>query len=216
MQEDAVSEEISPDQALAKKRAEARLSQGRKLKDQLHTAHQEVRQTTVQLSEVIKRLVGAQREVTSHRGSLGRKRMEVTNMEAECLKLRQDMRSLELEQLRWESVQNDAQMEQIILQEAHIQKQTMAMDVMGRLARHLSESTEFGCNDIRQKVELQMEGSIAMDMARTAIQEPVAQVGLEEARLEAVRATLKQVRNKFTFLPHQDLDTFKIMTHPRS
>ena len=142
MQEDAVSEEISPDQALAKKRAEARLSQGRKLTDQLHTAHQEVRQTTVQLSEVIKRLVGAQREVTSHRGSLGRKRMEVTNMEAECLKLRQDMRSLELEQLRWESVQNDAQMEQIILQEAHIQKQTMAMDVMGRLARHLSESTE--------------------------------------------------------------------------
>ena len=210
MQEDVVSEEISPDQALAKKRAEARLSQGRKLTDQLHTAHQEVRQTTVQLSEVIKRLVGAQREVTSHRGSLGRKRMEVTNMEAECLKLRQDMRSLELEQLRWESVQNDAQMEQIILQEAHIQKQTMAMDVMGRLARHLSESTEFSCNDIRQKVELQMEGSIAMDMARTAIQEPVAQVGLEEARLEAVRATLKQVKISLHFYH------IKILTHSRS
>jgi hypothetical protein len=210
LQEDVVSEEISPDQALAKKRAEARLSQGRKLTDQLHTAHQEVRQTTVQLSEVIKRLVGAQREVTSHRGSLGRKRMEVTNMEAECLKLRQDMRSLELEQLRWESVQNDAQMEQIILQEAHIQKQTMAMDVMGRLARHLSESTEFGCNDIRQKVELQMEGSIAMDMARTAIQEPVAQVGLEEARLEAVRATLKQVKISLHFYQ------IKILTHSRS
>ena len=37
-----------------------------------------------------------------------------------------------------------------------------------------------------------MEGSIAMDMARTTILEPVAQVGLEEARLEAVRAVLKQ------------------------
>ena len=56
-----------------------------------------------------------------------------------------------------------------------------------------------------------MEGSIAMDMARTAIQEPVAQVGLEEARLEAVRATLKQVKNKFTFLPHQDLEPIRII-----
>jgi hypothetical protein len=66
------------------------------------------------------------------------------------------------------------------------------MDIMGRLACHLSETTEFGCKDVRETLELHTEGRLAMDQARTAIQEPAVQEGLEESRLEAVRAILKQ------------------------
>ena len=134
LQEETASttEEISPDQELARKRAEAHLSKGRKLKGQLHSAHQEVRQTTVLLSEVVKRLVSAQREVTSQRASLGRKRMEILNLEADCLKKKQEMRSLELEELRWMGVQNNTQLEQIALEETRVEKQTIAMDIMGR------------------------------------------------------------------------------------
>ena len=99
--------------------------------------------TSAKLSEVVKKLVAAQREVTSHRSSLGRKKMEILNLEATCLKLKQDMRVLELDQLRWEGVQNDTQMEQIALEEAHMTKQSIALDIMGRLACHLSEDTEY-------------------------------------------------------------------------
>ena len=162
------------------------------MKDQLQVAQQEARESSARLTEVMNKLVAAQREVTSHNASLGRKKMEILNLEATSLKLRQDMRVMEIDQLRWASVQNDTQTEQIALEVAHMAKQSIAMDIMGRLACHLSEDTAYPCRDIRQTVELHMEGELAMTQARAAIQEPSIGEGIEEARLNAVRALLKE------------------------
>ena len=158
LQEETVpdTEEIPQEQVQARKRAEARMSMGRKLKNQLHNANQEVRQATVLVSEVAKKLVSAQREVTSKRASLGRKRMEI-------MRLKEEMRSLELEEIRWMQEVNTTQLEQIGLEEARVEKTTIAMDVMARLTCHLTENTEFGCLDIRETVELHTEGRLAMN-----------------------------------------------------
>ena len=161
------------------------------MKDQLQVAQQEARESSARLTEVMNKLVAAQREVTSHSASLGRKKMEILNLEATSLKLRQDMRVMEIDQLRWESVQHDTQTEQIALEVAHMSKRSISMDIMGRLACHLSEDTAYSCRDIRQKVELHAEAELAMSQARVAVQETATGESLEEARLNAVREVLK-------------------------
>ena len=161
------------------------------MKDQLHVAQQEARESSARLTEVTNKLVAARREVTSHSASLGRKRMELLNLEASSIKIRQDMRVMEIDQLKWESVLNDTQTEQIALEVAHMTKRSISMDIMGRLACHLSEDTAYPCRDIRQTVELHAEAELAMSQARLAIQETATGESLEEARLNAVREELK-------------------------
>jgi hypothetical protein len=140
----------------------------------------------------VKKLVSAQQGVTSQRASMGRKRMEILNLEADCLKKKEELRTLELEELRWMGVQNNTQLEQIALEETRVEKQTIAMDILGRLTCHLTETTEFGCVDVRETLELHTEGRLAMEQARSDAQELAVQEGLEESRLKLVRATLKQ------------------------
>ena len=155
-------------------------------------AEQEARKSSARLAEVMTKLVAAQREVTSMGASLGRKKMEILNLEATTLKLKQDMRVMEIDQLRWSNVVNDTQAEQSTLEVAHMTKMSIAMDIMGRLSCHLSEDSAYSCRDIRQTVELHMEGELAMTQAREAIQEPSTGEGIEEARLNTVRALLKE------------------------
>ena len=188
----STTEELSTGQELARKAAEAHLAKGRKLKGQLHSAHQEVRQTTFLLSQVVKKLVSAQQGVTSQRASMVRKRMEILKLEADCLKKKEELRTLELEELRWMGVQNNTQLEQIALEETRVEKQTIAVDILGRLTCHLTETTEFGCVDVRETIELHTEGRLAMDQARSDAQVLADQEGLEESRLKLVRDTLKQ------------------------
>ena len=186
------TEEITPAQTLAKKKVADRLVLGRKLKDQLQVAEQEARKSSARLAEVMTKLVAAQREVTSMGASLGRKKMEILNLEATTLKLKQDMRVMEIDQLRWSNVQNDTQAEQSTLEVAHMTKMSIAMDIMARLSCHLSEDSAYSCRDVRQTVELHMEGELAMTLAREAIHEPSTGEGIEEARLNTVRALLKE------------------------
>ena len=115
---------------MARKAAEAHLAKGRKLKGQLHAATQEVRQTQVLLSQVVQKLVSAQQGVTSQRASMGRKRMELMQLEAEGIKKKEELRTLEL---RWMDVQNSTQLEQMALEETRVEKQAIAVDILGRL-----------------------------------------------------------------------------------
>jgi hypothetical protein len=141
---------------------------------------------------VVQKLVSAQQGVTSQRASMGRKRMEILQLEADCLKKREELRTLELEELRWMGVQNNTQLEQIALEETRVEKQTIAVDILGRLTCHLTETTEFGCVDVRETIELHTEGRLAMNQARSDAQVLAVQEGLEESRLQLVRDTLKQ------------------------
>ena len=109
------------------------------------------------------------------------------DLEAASIQIRNDMRVMEIDQLKWESVLNDTQTEQIALEVAHMTKRSISMDIMGRLACHLSEDTAYPCRDIRQTVELHAEAELAMSQARVAVQETATGVSLEEARLNAVR-----------------------------
>ena len=169
-----------------------RLVLGRKLKDQLQVAEQEARKSSARLAEGMTKLVAAQREVTSMGATLGRKKKEILDLEATTLKLKQDMRVLEIDQLRWSNVQNDAQAEQSTLEVAHMGKLSIAVDIMARLSCHMSEDSAYSCRDVRQTVELHMEGELAMSLARESIQEPSTGEGIEEARLNTVRALLKE------------------------
>ena len=155
-------------------------------------AEQEARKSSARLAEGMTKLVAAQREVTSMGATLGRKKKEILDLEATTLKLKQDMRVLEIDQLRWSNVQNDAQAEQSTLEVAHMGKLSIAVDIMARLSCHLSEDSAYSCRDVRQTVELHMEGELAMSLARESIQEPSTGEGIEEARLNTVRALLKE------------------------
>ena len=188
----STTEEQSAGQELARKAAEAHLAEGQNLKGQLQAATQDVRQIQVQVSQVVKKLVSAQQGVTSMRASMGRKRMELMQLEAEGIKKKEELRTLELEELRWMGVQNSTQLEQMALEETRVEKQAIAVDILGRLTCHLTGATEFKSVDVRDRQELLTEGRIAMDQARG--EAPVLEdlEGLEESRRKLVRDTLKR------------------------
>ena len=84
----------------------ARKDEGLKLRVQLHTATQEVREVQIKVSAMVRKLVTAQQGVTSKRASMGRKRMEILKLEAEGTRKREELRALELDELKWMGVQD--------------------------------------------------------------------------------------------------------------
>ena len=123
------------------------------------------------------------------RASMGRKRMELMQLEAEGTKKKEELRTLELEELRWMSIQNSTQLEQMALEETRVEKQAIAVDILGRLTCYLTGATEFKSVDVRDRQELLTEGRIAMDQPRG--EAPVLEdlEGLEESRRKLVRDT---------------------------
>ena len=94
---------------------------------------------------MVRKLVTAQQGMTttSQRASMGRKRMEILKLEAEGTRKREELRALELDELKWLGVQDSTTMELIVLEEAKAEKQSMAVDILGRLTSHLTGATVF-------------------------------------------------------------------------
>ena len=84
-------------------------------------------------------------------------------LEAEGTKNKEELRTLELEELRWMGIQNSTQLEQMALEETRVEKQAIAVDILGRLTCYLTGATEFKSVDVRDRQELLTEGRIAMD-----------------------------------------------------
>jgi hypothetical protein len=191
---------------VARKEAEALKAEGLKLRGRLHEATQEAREVHLKVSATMRRLVTAQQGVTSQRASMGRKRMEILKLEAECAKKREELRALELDELTWMQRQDSTTLELIVLEEAKSEKQSMAMDLLTRLTSHLTGATVFQSVDIRARQEMHMEDKLAMDMARSAAQVVDNQMGLEETRKHMVKEALqldqaaraKEVKSKQT------------------
>ena len=106
MEEQLASHEV------ARKEAEAQKDEGLKLRGQLHAATQEVREVQIKVSAMVRKLVTAQQGVTSQRASMGRKRMEILKLEAECTRKREELRALELDELKWMGIQDSTTLEQ--------------------------------------------------------------------------------------------------------
>ena len=73
----------------------ARKDEGLKLRVQLHTATQEVREVQIKVSALVRKLVTAQQGVTSQRASMGRKMMEILKLETEGTRKREELRAPE-------------------------------------------------------------------------------------------------------------------------
>jgi hypothetical protein len=133
---------------VARKEADALKTEGLKLRNMLQEATQETRVIHHKVSATKRRLVTAQQGVTSQRASMGRKRMEILQLEADCAKKQEELRALELVELTWMQRQNSTTLELIVLEEAHAEKQSMAMELLTRLTSHLTGATMFQSVDI--------------------------------------------------------------------
>jgi vacuolar-type H+-ATPase subunit I/STV1 len=98
---------------------------------------------------------------------------------------------LELVELTWMQRENSTTLELIGLEEAHAEKQCMAMDLMTRLTSHMTGATMFGSVDIRARQERQVEAKLAMDMARSADLVAESHGSLEETRKIMVKDAIQ-------------------------
>ena len=162
---DSDSDELTPSEAEARKKADAVKTESLKLRNQLHEATQETRVSFQKVSALRKKLVTAQQAVTSQRASMGRKRVEIQELEAVCAKKREEFREMEVKELTWMQRENTTNLELIGLEEAYAEKTCMGWDLMTRLTSHMSGATMFGAIDIRARQERKVEEKLAMEMA---------------------------------------------------
>jgi colicin import membrane protein len=183
---------LTPREAEARKTADAVRIESLKLRNQLHEATQETRVGFQQVSALRKKLLTAQKEVTSQRASMGRKRMEIQELEAACVKKREEFRELEVKELTWSQRVNTTTFELNELEEAYAEKTCMGWDLMTRLTSHMSGATMFGAIDIRARQERKVEEKLAMELARSAA-DLVAEshTSLEEDRKVKVREAIE-------------------------
>ena len=172
---------MTPREAEARKAADAVRIESLKLRNQLHEATQETRVGFQQVSAIRKKLLTAQKEVTSQRASMGRKRMEIQELEAACVKKREEFRELEVKELTWSQRVNTTTFELNELEESYAEKTCMGWDLMTRLTSQMLGATQFGAIDIRARQERLVEEKLAMELALSASLEVDRKVKVREA-----------------------------------
>ena len=172
---------MTPREAEARKAADAVRIESLKLRNQLQEATQENRVGFQQVSALRKKLLTAQKEVTSHKASMGRKRMEIQDLEAACAKKREEFRELEVKELTWSQRVNTTTFELNQLEESYAEKTCMGWDLMTRLTSQMLGATQFGAIDIRARQERLVEEKLAMELALSASLELDRKVKVREA-----------------------------------
>jgi hypothetical protein len=152
--------------------------EGLRLRSQLQVAKHDLRAVQVKMTSVVNKLVVSQKGIISMRAAVAKKK--------------EKLMTLKLEQLKLIEAQNSILLEQTALEEERVERQTISVDTLGRLTGHLLGATSFRIVDVRPKQEIQMEGKLAMQQAKSEalLQEELG--GLEESRKKLTKEIIRK------------------------